>query len=324
MPDRTDNDIKNRWNSTSFRTSSTGRAAVAAEHARSDPPSSARVERGVLRSPIVAPIVGGDAESAASSAAAAVPAAVRASKSRARFARRGGSAAPLDPEEIVNAIVCDGCERDFELPGGARAPEGEWFCAECERDGLGGATSAATVSTDGGAARETPVARVATPRARVTMEETRRFARTDDARSAAVGSRASSARVARPALGAHVLVDFGAEGWLPARVDQIAPASLKVVAQDGTWHEYIAWRDADMRIWEPRSGGAGDCSICLGALADGSRPVSCPCTHTFHESCIKGWLRIKPVCPLCQSKCTHRQLRRVPREGLEDERLMHE
>jgi len=41
------------------------------------------------------------------------------------------SAALLRPDEIVTAIVCDGCDGDFELPPGTLAPEGEWYCAAC-------------------------------------------------------------------------------------------------------------------------------------------------------------------------------------------------
>ena len=37
----------------------------------------------------------------------------------------------LHPDEIVEAIVCDGCDGEFELPPGTTAPEGEWFCAAC-------------------------------------------------------------------------------------------------------------------------------------------------------------------------------------------------
>ena len=46
--------------------------------------------------------------------------------------------ASLHPDEIVEAIVCDGCDGEFELPPGTTAPEGEWFCAACgagARDG---------------------------------------------------------------------------------------------------------------------------------------------------------------------------------------------
>ena len=34
------------------------------------------------------------------------------------------SSATLNPDEVVTAIVCDGCEGDFELPPGTVAPEG--------------------------------------------------------------------------------------------------------------------------------------------------------------------------------------------------------
>ena len=37
----------------------------------------------------------------------------------------------LNPNEIVTAIVCDGCDGDFELPPGVPVPDGEWYCAAC-------------------------------------------------------------------------------------------------------------------------------------------------------------------------------------------------
>ena len=61
------------------------------------------------------------------------------------------------------------------------------------------------------------------------------------------------------------------------------------------------------------SGSEGQCTICLEPLVDPSSDTSgdiatCPCMHKFHVQCIKSWLRVKQACPVCCSKCTHRQL----------------
>ena len=98
-----------------------GGAAVAAEHVRSDPPSSARVERGALRSPIVAPgrrrrRVGCEQRGRRGAGA------VRASKLRAVRSTRGGSAAPLDPEEIVARLSATVASATLSCPGERARP----------------------------------------------------------------------------------------------------------------------------------------------------------------------------------------------------------
>ena len=40
-----------------------------------------------------------------------------------------------------------------------------------------------------------------------------------------------------------------------------------------------------------------DCSICLNKLEKNS--FFLPCNHEFHFDCIKAWINIKPICPLC-------------------------
>ncbi|EOD41974.1 hypothetical protein EMIHUDRAFT_461047 [Emiliania huxleyi CCMP1516] len=66
-------------------------------------------------------------------AAAAAPAAKRGRADRTSDPAKSATtaAAERDPHEIVTAIVCDGCEGEFELPDGIVVPEGDWFCAAC-------------------------------------------------------------------------------------------------------------------------------------------------------------------------------------------------
>ena len=84
---------------------------------------------------------------------------------------------------------------------------------------------------------------------------------------------------------------------------------------DGPYHPK-RWRSSNT----PHDGGKGSgpngqCTICLEPLVDTSADsngagdiATCPCMHKFHVRCIKSWLRVKQACPVCCSKCTHRQL----------------
>jgi hypothetical protein len=48
--------------------------------------------------------------------------------------------------------------------------------------------------------------------------------------------------------------------------------------------------------------GFPDCSICLEDLKVGDKAISVPkCSHWYHETCLKGWLRVQPICPMCKS-----------------------
>ena len=38
------------------------------------------------------------------------------------------------------------------------------------------------------------------------------------------------------------------------------------------------------------------------------------CLHYFHFTCIEGWLKIKPECPVCRSKLLPNNLYRVTLE----------
>lgn len=45
-----------------------------------------------------------------------------------------------------------------------------------------------------------------------------------------------------------------------------------------------------------------ECPICLEPMLEDQKLTTycTPCNHTFHENCIKGWLKIKQNCPLCR------------------------
>lgn len=40
------------------------------------------------------------------------------------------------------------------------------------------------------------------------------------------------------------------------------------------------------------------CSICFDSMNNSKTTLRCG--HTFHESCINRWIKIKPTCPLCR------------------------
>ncbi|CAB9498107.1 Probable E3 ubiquitin-protein ligase [Seminavis robusta] len=43
------------------------------------------------------------------------------------------------------------------------------------------------------------------------------------------------------------------------------------------------------------------CTICLAALAEGDRVGNLSCNHKFHVDCLRQWLLLRNVCPLCQT-----------------------
>ena len=42
------------------------------------------------------------------------------------------------------------------------------------------------------------------------------------------------------------------------------------------------------------------CLICLQNYNNQDKIISLTCTHFFHASCIKKWLEMKNICPLCK------------------------
>lgn len=49
------------------------------------------------------------------------------------------------------------------------------------------------------------------------------------------------------------------------------------------------------------------CGICLHQHQDTIRAL--PCSHTFHDTCLRKWLQLKAICPTCkQSARPNRQI----------------
>ncbi|TVU08507.1 hypothetical protein EJB05_41912, partial [Eragrostis curvula] len=80
---------------------------------------------------------------------------------------------------------------------------------------------------------------------------------------------------------------------------------------------YIEWRDRKVRAikmtaitaakFEPmdcdyREGGGKVCEICIEEYRDQDTLGVLPCTHRFHESCIKEWIKVgvQTYCPICK------------------------
>jgi hypothetical protein len=43
------------------------------------------------------------------------------------------------------------------------------------------------------------------------------------------------------------------------------------------------------------------CVICLDEMAVGQQEIVLPCSHRFHEGCVKAWFMHKDTCPVCRS-----------------------
>lgn len=44
------------------------------------------------------------------------------------------------------------------------------------------------------------------------------------------------------------------------------------------------------------------CSICIDSVENAEHVLKIPiCEHLFHEECLEGWLRVKPICPNCKA-----------------------
>ena len=45
-----------------------------------------------------------------------------------------------------------------------------------------------------------------------------------------------------------------------------------------------------------------DCIICLENYKNGESYIILPCIHSFHEECLKSWIKSKNKCPICSSE----------------------
>ncbi|KAF8656732.1 hypothetical protein HU200_060524 [Digitaria exilis] len=55
-----------------------------------------------------------------------------------------------------------------------------------------------------------------------------------------------------------------------------------------------------------------ECAVCLKSFEEEGVEISAmPCSHAFHDGCIRRWLAISRLCPLC---CFALQAREGPQD----------
>lgn len=64
-----------------------------------------------------------------------------------------------------------------------------------------------------------------------------------------------------------------------------------------------------------------NCSICLGVLRDGFK---LPCTHYYHETCIRPWFALHNTCPSCRKEYVTDDAEYEKRKRLDLERKIKE
>ena len=63
------------------------------------------------------------------------------------------------------------------------------------------------------------------------------------------------------------------------------------------------WRPADERREEANSSNDEDkCTICQYELEVEDSVIALPCGHVFHADCIKKWLELSKMCPICNEE----------------------
>ena len=55
---------------------------------------------------------------------------------------------------------------------------------------------------------------------------------------------------------------------------------------------------------EKMEGEHNNCIICLSDFENGDIISTLPCSHMYHSSCLKDWLKSMNCCPVCKSKIT--------------------
>ncbi|XP_073148400.1 uncharacterized protein [Henckelia pumila] len=85
----------------------------------------------------------------------------------------------------------------------------------------------------------------------------------------------------------------------PADFDEVFPASdsadfQMVPASDSSVDEYLNIKTTTCEDEEE------SCSICLEDFYAGCQVLSMPCSHIFHQDCIKKWLKSSHYCPMCR------------------------
>ncbi|XP_022139551.1 probable E3 ubiquitin-protein ligase ZFP1 isoform X3 [Momordica charantia] len=65
-------------------------------------------------------------------------------------------------------------------------------------------------------------------------------------------------------------------------------------------------RDANLEEAASRNEETNSCTICLDVIEDGKKIGILDCGHYYHADCLKQWLLIKNVCPVCKSEALTR------------------
>ncbi|XP_060203089.1 uncharacterized protein LOC132631537 [Lycium barbarum] len=55
-----------------------------------------------------------------------------------------------------------------------------------------------------------------------------------------------------------------------------------------------------VKIEETELGSDCVCVICMEKMEVGSEATKMPCSHVYHGNCLKNWLGVKRVCPICR------------------------
>lgn len=69
----------------------------------------------------------------------------------------------------------------------------------------------------------------------------------------------------------------------------------------------IEMNNLEMRIkgeMYEMNGNKEECLICTEILDEKDMVIRLKCSslHLFHEKCLKDWIKIKPICPVCRTK----------------------
>lgn len=43
-----------------------------------------------------------------------------------------------------------------------------------------------------------------------------------------------------------------------------------------------------------------ECSICMCIIEETDLAVTTPCSHSFHDECLRRWMNERPICPICR------------------------
>ncbi|KAF8706514.1 hypothetical protein HU200_030790 [Digitaria exilis] len=85
------------------------------------------------------------------------------------------------------------------------------------------------------------------------------------------------------------------------------PAPARTAGQDlhlGDGRFVPASREAMARLRETTVAAETreeeECAVCLKSFEEGDRMGAMPCSHEFHDGCIRRWLAISCLCPLCR------------------------